>query len=78
MRKIHHLSVNLEGMLRNYKGRKINIMQDENGVALTDSEARAEIARLQELGHKLMPTSSDCDGFDPFGGGCPGHDIVEQ
>jgi hypothetical protein len=70
-----HMSVNLEGLLRNYKRKKINIMEDDNGQTLTDEEARAEIARLQALGHKLMPTSNNCEGFDPFGGGCPGHPI---
>jgi hypothetical protein len=69
-----HMSVNIEGLLRNYKRRKINIMEDDNGNKLTDAEARAEIARLQSLGHKLMPTA-ECEGFDPFGGGCPGHPI---
>lgn len=73
-----HMSVNLEGLLRNYKRRKINIMEDDNGKKLSDAEARAEIARLQALGHKLMSCSSDCEGFDPFGGGCPGHQITDN
>jgi hypothetical protein len=77
MRIKKHMSVNLEGLLRNYKRRKINIMEDDNGRRLTDAEARAEIARLQALGHKLMSTSNDCEGFDPFGGGCPGHPIED-
>ena len=69
------MSVNLAGMLRNYRNRKINIMEDDKGRRLSDSEAREEIARLQALGHKLMSTSNECEGFDPFGGGCPGHKI---
>lgn len=76
MRTKIHMSVNLEGLLRNYKGRKINIMEDDNGRTLTDAEARAEIEKLQALGHKLMSTSNDCEGFDPFGGGCPGHPVL--
>ena len=67
-----HMSVNIEGLLRNSRGRKINILEDDNGRTLTDKQARAEIARLQKLGHKLIPCG-DCEGFDPFGGGCPGH-----
>lgn len=78
MKQIRHMSVNLEGMLRNFKGRKIRIMEDENGRTLSDSEARAEIARLQALGHKLMCCSNECEGFDPFGGGCPGHPVEDQ
>lgn len=52
-------------------------MEDDNGRILSDSEARTEIARLQALGHKLMPCG-DCEGFDPFGGGCPGHPIEDD
>ena len=72
------MSVNLAGMLRNYKGRKINIMEDDNGRTLSDKEARAEIARLQALGHKLMCCSNECVGFDPFDSGCPGHPVPDD
>ena len=78
MKNIHHMSVNLEGMLRLYKRKKINIMEDDNGRVLSDAEARAEIAKLQALGHKLICCSNKCEGFDPFGGGCPGHPIEEE
>ena len=70
------MSVNLEGLLRNYTRKKINIMEDDDGRVLSDIEARNEIARLQSLGHKLMPTG-ECEGFDPFGGGCPGHPVTK-
>jgi hypothetical protein len=59
------------------KGKKINFLDDDNGKTLSDKEARAEIAKLQALGHKLIP-SGDCEGFDPFGGGCPGHPIGDD
>lgn len=68
-----HMSCNIEGLLRNMKGKKITFMTDDNGKQLTDAEARQEIAKLQAKGHKLIPTG-DCEGFDPFGGGCPGHE----
>lgn len=71
------MSVNIAGLLRNYHRKKINIMEDDNGRTLSDTEARAEIARLQALGHKLMPCST-CEGFDPFGGGCPGHPVPDD
>ena len=77
MRMKRHMSVNIEGLLRNYKRRKINILEDDNGRTLSDAAARAEIARLQALGHKLIPCS-DCEGFDPFGGGCPGHPMTDD
>ena len=70
---IRHMSVNIEGLLRNYKGRRINIIENDDGTTMSDKEARVEIAKLQALGHKLIPTSNNCEGFDPFGGGCPGH-----
>lgn len=72
-----HLSTNIEGLLRVMEGKKINFMEDDNGNFMSDREARSEIARLQAMGHKLIP-SADCEGFDPFGGGCPGHPIEEK
>lgn len=78
MRKItrttRHMSTNIEGLLRNMKGKKINFIEDDNGIIMTDSQARLELAALQAKGHKLIP-STDCEGFDPFAIGCPGHDI---
>ena len=71
------MSTNIEGLLRNMKGKKINFLDDDNGRTLSDKEARAEIAKLEALGHKLIP-SGDCEGFDPFGGGCPGHPIEDD
>ena len=76
MRQIRHLSTNIEGLLRNYKGKKINIFTDDNGKQISDKEARKELAELQAKGHKLIP-SANCEGFDPFGGGCPGHEVKE-
>lgn len=79
MRIKHHMSVNIQGLLDNYKGKKINIFNDDNGKQLSDAEARAEIAKLQGLGHKLICCSgSECEGFDPFEKGCPGHPIYEN
>lgn len=71
-----HMSTNIEGLLRNMKGRKINFITGDNGRFLSDKQARAEIAILQAKGHKLIP-SGRCEGFDPFGGGCPGH-LIED
>jgi hypothetical protein len=76
MSKRIHMSCNIEGLLRNYKRKKINFIED-NGRVISDSEARKELARLQSLGHKLISCSDECEGFDPFGGGCPGHEIIE-
>ena len=73
----HHMSINLEGILRNYKRKKINFFEDDDGRRLSDAEARKEIADRQALGHKLMCCSNECEGFDPFEKGCPGHPIKE-
>ncbi|WP_427147258.1 hypothetical protein, partial [Rhizobium leguminosarum] len=63
MRKIHHMCTNIDGLLRNMKGKKINFLSDENGKEMSDKEARAAIAELQAKGHKLIP-SGECEGFD--------------
>jgi tRNA G37 N-methylase TrmD len=71
------MSTNIEGLLRNMKGKKITILTDDNGKKMSDKQARAAIAELQAKGHKLIPCG-DCEGFDPFGGGCPGHTISDE
>lgn len=77
MRTIKHLSTNIEGLLRNMKGKKINFFEDDYGNSMTDKEVRQNIAELQAKGHKLIG-SAGCEGFDPFGGGCPGHPIKDE
>ena len=74
MRETRHISTNIEGLLRNMKGRKITFFDDEDGNPLTDKQVRDNIKILQDKGHKLIGPD-DCEGFDPFGGGCPGHPI---
>ncbi len=75
MATIVHLSVNIQRILDNYRNKKINFIQDDNGKMLGDKVARVELKFLQSKGHKLISCSNDCIGFDPFGGGCPGHII---
>jgi len=77
MRQIHHMSVSIAGLLRNMKGKKITFFTHDDGTGMNDKEARAAIAALQVKGHKLIP-STNCEGFDPFGEGCPGHEIKED
>jgi hypothetical protein len=76
MKVIRHLKVNIAGLLNNYKGKKINMLCDDDGNLMTDKAARLEIGKLLALGHKYLPTS-DCDGFDPFEKGCPGHECED-
>lgn len=77
MKSKHHMAVDIQGMLNAHKGKKITIMEDDNGNKLTDQQARIHLSNLQILGHKLMCCSSECEGFDPFEKGCPGHEIIE-
>jgi hypothetical protein len=77
MKVTKHLCTNIAGFLRNTKGRKIDgLFDDENGQSLTGKEIRKNLKEAQTKGHKLIGPS-DCEGFDPFGGGCPGHEIIE-
>jgi len=76
MRYKIHVSTNIEGLLRNTKGRKINFLEDGHGNFLSDKQARFELSELQKKGFKLIPID-ECKGFDPFGKGCPGHEIKE-
>lgn len=72
-----HMCVNVEGMLRNTKGKKITFMEHDDGTPMTDREARQFLAECQAKGWKLFPCG-DCEGFDYFGGGCPGHPVDES
>lgn len=74
----HHMSVNIKGLLRNYKNRKMNgLLVDEEGKGLSDSEARAFLNECLSKGMKLIPTHN-CEGFDPYENGCPGHPIQDS
>jgi len=68
----YHMTCNIEGLLRNFKKKKINFLEDGEGNLLSDTQARKALKSFQEKGYKLIPID-DCEGFDPFGKGCPGH-----
>lgn len=79
MRQIKHMCINISGLLRNYRGKKMTGLFDkENGAPCSDKEARAYLAECQAKGWKLLPMSNKCEGFDHFGEGCPGHEIEEE
>jgi hypothetical protein len=77
MKVKHHMAINIEGMLRYHKRKKITYMEDDDGKRLTDQQARVYLYECQLKGWKLIPCSNECEGFDPFGKGCPGHPIEE-
>jgi len=75
-----HMSINLEGMLRNYGKKKINIFEDEDGKIISDKEARIYIQQCLSKGWKVIPMGGNdcCEGFDYSGGGCPGHEVKDD
>ena len=48
---------------------------EENGRTLTVREARMFLMGHLAKGHKVLPCSENCEGFDYFGGGCPGSSV---
>ena len=78
MRTKHHMAIDLKGFLHAYRRKKINIMEDDDGNIVSDKAARAHIQSLLDQGHKLMCCSNECEGFDPFEKGCPGHPYTEE
>jgi hypothetical protein len=72
------MSISVNGFLLNFKRKSMaGIMEDDNGNPLTDFEARSYLKDCQAKGWVMIPTSSQCTGFDHFGGGCKGHRIFE-
>ncbi|WP_250632080.1 hypothetical protein [Rhodoflexus caldus] len=71
------MSIDIKGILSLYQGKEINFLLDADGKEYSDKEARQILADLLAKGHKLIPMTQ-CEGFDPFGGGCPGHPIDED
>lgn len=70
----YHVAQSIAGCLRNNPVGTIDFIEDGKGNILSDANARIELNKLLEQGQKLLPTSDDCEGFDAFGKGCPGHE----
>lgn len=70
---IRHLSQPIAGLLRNYPVGTLDFVLDDKGNALSDKEARLRLNNMLEQGQKVIPTTSECVGFD-FVTGCPGHE----
>lgn len=73
MQVIRHMSANINGMLRNYKRKKMDGLLEDNGKPLNDREARAYLQECLAKGWRLIPCG-DCEGFD-YQTGCPGHPV---
>lgn len=75
------MSVNLAGILRNYKNRSLKgFFADDDGNYLNDKEARDYIDHCLMKGWKIIPMcdEEDCPDFDHSGKGCPGHEITKE
>jgi hypothetical protein len=71
----YHVAVNIKGLLLNYRRKKmVNLLIDEDGHKLSDTEARQYLKDCLSEGMKYIP-NHECEGFDPFENGCPGHRI---
>ena len=77
-----HMSINLNGLLRNYGKKSLKgFFIKEDGKECTNREAREYIAECQKKGYKIIPmgcSDEECPNFDYTGGGCPGHEIIEE
>lgn len=71
---IFHMKQSIAGCLRNNRVGTIDFLEDSEGNPLSDEDARILLTSLLNKGHKVMPVGDDCEGFDVFGGGCPGHE----
>ena len=74
---IFHMKQSIAGCLRNNRIGTIDFLEDSKGNPLSDTEARIALNKLLAKGHTVMPVGDDCEGFDVFGGGCPGHEPLE-
>lgn len=75
---IRHMSLNIEGFLRNNGKKKIDgFFTDDDGKELTDKDGRIFLQQCLHKGWKKIPLG-ECDGFDHFDKGCPGHKSENQ
>lgn len=76
MKSIHHMCVNVRGMIRN---RHFGGLQDKKtGRYLTHAEAFEALCDELAKGHEVIPMGEPCEGFDYSGGGCPGHPVADE
>lgn len=76
MKQRVHMSMNIEGALRNY-GRKSmkGLITDDDGTEWSDLKVRNYLQECLNKGWRLLPCG-DCEGFD-YQKGCPGHPMEE-
>jgi hypothetical protein len=75
---IRHLKVSIDGFLANFKRKNMGgLIEKEDGTTMNDRDARIYLAECKAKGWKYLPTA-DCEGFDHFDKGCPGHIVYDE
>lgn len=79
MSKNYHLCIDVRGALANWKPSRFRglFTDDVTGRSLSAQEAKAYLLDELAKGHKVIPCSDECEGFDYSGPGCPGHESRE-
>jgi len=70
--KITHMCISVDGVLSQFKRKKITFCEHDDGRPMTDAEARQTFMVARYEGKKVLPMSKECSRFD-FQTGCKGH-----
>ena len=77
--KTYHVHLCVRGYLRGASKRELaGMFQRTDGSKLSADEAREYLMDCLSQGKEVLPLSSECDGFDYSGKGCPGHAKEQQ
>jgi hypothetical protein len=72
------MSLNIKGALRNYGKKSMKgLITEDNGAEWTDKMVRDYLQECLVKGWTKIPMG-DCEGFDYFEHGCPGHPITKE
>lgn len=76
--KIVHMCLDVRGALMNWSDREMRgVFQHDDGRSMTIREAKTFLMDEISKGHKVIPCSGDCVGFD-YQHGCPGHPVEDD
>lgn len=70
--RLHHMCISVDGVLAQYKKKKITFCSHDDGRPMTDAEARQTFMLARYEGKKVLPMSEECARFD-YQTGCKGH-----
>lgn len=80
MKTTHHLYIDVNGVLKmresEFNRQFEGVVRDDNGRLMSVAEVRKYFEDARAKGHRVVPTTSECIGFD-FQTGCPGHQVKE-